>query len=177
MSYGASFNIQLSRPARDENDAAAMVLGMFAGLEEHWDRQRQLRAIERIRSAFFHPVPGGLEPIPHRAYLGLGWWRTPQSFGANCLKEMGARHPAPFGWRWLNEHQRNAAVLLPLWLYWPVRLWRDRWSLVCDPLERLGFLRAPYDGCWYREMRPTLPAPIRRFVWCFLNDADHGGVC
>lgn len=103
-----------------------------------------------------------------RPYRGLGWWRS-------ARRPFSVATPpfplAPFGWRWLKQPDRFAAVCLPLWLYWPIVAWRYRWEPVAW-LERIGFARAPYDACYYREMRPSAPLWLRRVAWCFLHDAD-----
>lgn len=79
----------------------------------------------------------------------------------------------PWGWRWLKVPDLDAKVLLPLWLYWPVRLWSDRYRLVFRPLIRLGLWRVREPAGYYVDGHLTAPRWLRRAVWCFINDADH----
>jgi hypothetical protein len=160
--------------------------GVLATIERFIGVDRRLRAVDRIRRSFLSPAPGGLEPLPVRAFWGLGWWKVPRPMGT--ITEVNPARssvtieaaplpwgypPAPFGWRWLKVLDRNAAILLPLWLYWPAyfcRYWR---SIVFDPLIAVGLWAVEEPGCHYTEDgRPTLPLWLRRAWWCFLNDAD-----
>lgn len=124
---------------------------------------RRRHAVDGIRRSFLSPAtPSGLRPIVRRAYLGLGRWRAGSPRSA----------PAPWGWRWLRAEHRHAAVCLPLWLYWPIAAWRDRWRGMVL-LERLGFWRVREDGGWLWDGTWTLPRAIRAPIWCFLHDRDH----
>lgn len=111
-----------------------------------------------------------------RPYLGLGWWR-PSNWRLTCgvrLQPTGHAFPsAPWGWRWLQAPDRPVGVCLPLWLYWPVYLWRYRWSILCDPLIAVGLWALEEEGGYYRDGRPTFPLWLRRAWWCFLHDRDR----
>lgn len=113
-------------------------------------------AISRaLRVLPFRPVPGW-----HRPFLGLG-------------RRVNGRRPqpeVPFGWRMYREWDRDSVVLLPAWLYYPVRLWQYRWAPMrwLVQLDRYGmdyrecvrggkvvgrFLE--YDeGCYLSTVRP-----------------------
>lgn len=79
----------------------------------------------------------------------------------------------PFGWRALKVPDRDAVEVMPLWLYWPVRLRRDRYHLVFGTLMRLGLWAVKEEGGYYVDGYWTCPLPIKRALWCFLNDADR----
>lgn len=119
---------------------------------------RTLAAL-RVRHAFLvTSITGGLDPIPRRVFWGLGWLRH-----GGHLRRPYPR--APWGWRWLKEPDRNAAVCLPLWLYWPLYLWHHWPSIVFERLERVGLWRVHYEGdFWVDGFCPL--------VWCFLHDTD-----
>lgn len=125
-----------------------------------WRELSRRRAVDRIRGGFFHPVQGGLQPIPIRRYLGLGWSRYGGQFRgtfqyAHAARRVGICSPvAPWGWRWLKEEDRNVAICLPLWLYWPIRLRREWRHYLYEPLMHLGFWKID-DGDWYWNGRWT----------------------
>jgi hypothetical protein len=102
---------------------------------------------------------------PPRAYRGLGYFRFLR-FGDRPLR-------APFGWRWMRKEDRHAAVLLPLWLYWPVTLWRARYQLLFEPLIRFGLWRVREEGDRYVDGHATAPHWLKSIIWCFVHDADH----
>jgi hypothetical protein len=112
-------------------------------------------------------------PVP-RPYRGLGWWRR-RARDARGLGLTGLP-PAPFGWRWLKEEHRSAAICFPLWLYWPALFWRERYGRFFEPLMRMG-LWDVNDGDRYVDGRLTAPRWLRAFVWCFLNDRDRVPIC
>lgn len=126
---------------------------------------RRRAAVDRIRRAFFAPVPGGLDPVPR-----YGFWRL-ASFPLrawNGKRETATtRHPAPVGWRWFKEEDRNLAWLMPAWLYYPVQAWRYRWWAV-EPLIRAGLL-ALTEGDYWHNARLRCPS----WLWCFLHDTDR----
>jgi hypothetical protein len=139
-------------------------------VDEEWldPELRRRRTVDRIRRSFFHPVQGGLQPIPWRPFGGLGWGRS--GFARKLGGQRGGTFPAaPWGWRWLKEEYRNAAICLPLWLYWPVYGWRYRWNIVCEPLERWGFLRVKEGDYWWNA-RLACPDWLARPVHAFLQD-------
>lgn len=78
----------------------------------------------------------------------------------------------PRGWRHLKVEYRNAVYELPLWLYWPIRLWQERWYRVCDPLIALGVFRVKEEGGYYSEGRFCLPPFLYRVWYCFRLDRD-----
>lgn len=79
----------------------------------------------------------------------------------------------PWGWRWLKVPDLDAKVLLPLWLYWPVRLWSDRYHLIFRPLLGLGLWRVREPAGYYVDGHLTAPRWLRRAFWCFINDTDR----
>lgn len=110
---------------------------------------------------FWWPIPIDLP----RATLGFGY------------RARGTRHRAIPGYRWLPDYSRNSAVLYPLWLYWPVRLWRDRQFYWFTPWMVLGFWRVEggelyKSGRWqWRFWLPEMPIPLHPLVklsWPFL---------
>jgi hypothetical protein len=163
--------------------ANRIVDGWADALEARFDRERQLRCIGRIRRAFLASAPGGFDLVIHRPFLGLGWWRSGSTaraltfrldYPVSHVERAPTYPPAPFGWRWLKEEQRNAAVLLPLWLYWPARIRREWPSMLFPALMRLGLWAVNEEGGYYiADGRPTLPLWFRRAWWCFLHDADE----
>lgn len=148
---------------------------------------RRHRAASRVRAAFTPLVRA--YPNPYRG-LGFLW------VGGFARRSPGR---APLGWRWLKLWDRNAAILLPLWLYWPVRLWLDRYRLLFEPLYELGFwslregdlyVSGRWTWAWWQtlaaqrlEYAPYAALPVTRWerfgwalrnaVWCFVHDRDE----
>lgn len=103
-----------------------------------------------------------------RPYRGLGYLRPWRVF-----RSTAEQFAAPFGWRAFNVWSCHATVLLPLWLYWPVMLWRDRYAHLFRPLMALGFWAVDDEGGRYVEGRLTTPKWLRSLAWCFAHDADR----
>lgn len=116
---------------------------------------------------------GFTEANDRRCLWGLGRELRVRGRGVwDVIKE----NPAPFGWRYMRCCGRNAATLMPLWLYWPADVWRYRQNIVFENLIRLGFWDCPEGGLLWQEGRLTAPRWLRAFAWCFLNDADRAPV-
>lgn len=109
---------------------------------------------------------------PPRVFLGLGRMIFARRT-ARTADSMKARFGTPpRGWRHRKVETRNAVYELPLWLYWPVTLWDERYWRICEPLIRLGVFRVKEEGGYYNEGRFCLPPWLHRLRWCFLHDTD-----
>lgn len=90
------------------------------------------------------------------------------------------RKKLPWGWRWWRHYDRDCFQAMPLWLWWPRRIWSERWRVV-HPAIRLGFFQGTEGGLYSefrwswkfwrsvyiadRRFKPSVPHWWYRFGW------------
>lgn len=122
--------------------------------------------------------------IPRGSSLIAGIWITGTLFvmlGPERLK-------TPFGWRWERDLERDCRRLMPIWMWWPRRVWLNRY-VPLRPFIRLGFFESP-DGIYSefrwswkfwkshyiagRRYHPRIPAWWYRFgYWCERKEFEY----
>lgn len=141
-------------------------------LEQDMHRSLGIRLIRRsfLDEMGVYPYRQGLEyacrGLAHRVIGRSRRW-----------SEQIAANPAPFGWTYIKEQDRNAALLMPWWVAAFVIIRRD-WQhfLFGRILMPMGLWVVDPDGGWYLgDGHPTLPM----FVWHTLEglgvwQGEHG---
>lgn len=121
-------------------------------------------------------------------------WTMRRDFGLTVILDALALHDRnggtpgvvrpPFGWRWMKEPGRDALRMMPVWLYWPMCAWRNRWAIY-RPLIRLGFLVGAegalyssfrWNWHFWRSQRAVFGpvTPWQRFAyWCLRKEYEY----
>ncbi len=133
---------------------------ILAALDARRDFARQRdRVVHRLR------YPLRLIPWP------------PRRFPFSLIREVDGckfqQSDVPRFWRVAWQWHRDAALVMPLWLYWPYIAWQRRYWF-WRALMSLGVWEVE-EGCYYSPGRIRCPRPVARALWCFVNDCDSRG--